>query len=102
MALSSNVQGFIIYLGADNRDVITKGQVITHLDDSDLKAVFSRSEAQLESARSEENRQTKIVTLQIKEASERIAQAEDTFSAILLCCLVSFVRKYIIQEVGLR
>ncbi len=81
VALSSKVQGRITWLGADNGDVVRKGQVIVRLDDRDWKAVLSQSEAQLESTRSEETRQTEIVALQIKEASQRIAQAEDTLSS---------------------
>lgn len=81
VALSSKVQGRIIRLGADTGDTVKKGQVMVRLDDRDLKAVLSQSEAQLESARSEEKRQAEVVALQISEARQRTKQAEDTLSS---------------------
>jgi membrane fusion protein, multidrug efflux system len=77
VGVSSKVAARIIYLGVDNGDRVTRGQVIARLDDRDFKALLAQSEAQAQAARNDEGRQAKLIRVMEQEARERIGQAQD-------------------------
>lgn len=71
-SISSKVLGRITYLGVDEGDAVTKGQVVIQLDDSDLKAQLEQARAGLTFARE----RIPLAQVNINRAREDFQRAE--------------------------
>ncbi|MCL5772878.1 MAG: biotin/lipoyl-binding protein, partial [Firmicutes bacterium] len=81
VGVSSKVAARIIYLGVEEGDMVKKDQIISRLDDRDIKASLDQASASAESARIDENRYAEELAIRAREASNKVSMASDTVSS---------------------
>jgi HlyD family secretion protein len=79
--VKSNVGGQLVYLGVDEGDTVTTGQIIARIDPADAQSALEQSQAEVESAHSKVSQARQGLSMQRVQTSTQIQAAEKAVDA---------------------